>query len=172
MDCFDSSRVSKQLCSRRSTGSSRVLIRYSGTQISRLRPNGHYICFLDRPLIIVLMDFQINTNSKLSLLLPNYFSFPLAGIKNSIRIASPITMAQPTRFNHRYGIKSIHQKQIITSCVIMAAIKTDLLLTNLIKKASKNIPRTFPQKIEPIIFQMVVNTLTPDGLECLDEAME
>jgi importin-7 len=27
-------------------------------------------------------------------------------------------------------------------------------------------------KIEPIIFPMVVSTLTPDGLECIDEAME
>jgi hypothetical protein len=27
-------------------------------------------------------------------------------------------------------------------------------------------------KLEPIIFPMVVNTLTPDGLECLDESLE
>ena len=60
-----------------------------------------------------------------------------------------MTIVQPTKFSHRKG-RLIYSnwfrknKPITRACVIKAAIKTEFPLTNLKKKASKNIPKTLP----------------------------
>ena len=63
--------------------------------------------------------------------------------------AMAITKAQPTKFNHKNGRlmypNSLRKNRRITStCVIKAPIKTALPLTNLKKKANRNMPKTFP----------------------------